>query len=620
MKTNTRNHTRRAGVILSLLSGFASVQAAVAKDRTIATVFGDSGVEQGNLYALPGMARPDAPYYSKDGFSRESNGPVWVEYLVPDITPLLAADTATSHINYAFSGATSGSDNIATPVPSGLIAQVDAYAARRAGGAAAPGARDVFILAAGTNDFLRDIGQRDLSVTSSEVVGNVTASVKRHSALGAQTLIVEDVANFLAAPAFNNIVPASDRPALEKAVSSLLDSHRANQRTALRQALADTPAGVQIAVLPLQKLFAHVIANANALGFKVADRACYDETTGTLCSTDIAVQNSYLFFDSLHLTTSAQRIQALYYRALISQLDGGANMVPGRIISDTRHLNDVLATVDRQVRDRNWLATQATGGFEMIADGSVGTNRDTFRFGVGYGNGHGWTGRIMAARITGSSHFDGGGGHAQSAWGASISTENRFGRLRVSASIGGLWGRTRDGVRLIDVPLMQTHYGTRMSSYFADLSAGWVWTPGNWQIVPSVLLHTDQVHISGYRETGETGLEMGFQPITDTAYRAGAALIISHRSWTISKIAVQPRLTIDYQRRLNTSFRAITGDLLDNVSRPITAVVRTSAVNRPGISSSLLIGSGDRVQIELSGRQTIGLGDHALAARLIVHF
>ena len=54
-------------------------------------VFGDSSVEQGNLYVLPGFDRTGSPYYAPDGFSRESNGPVWIEHLVPGIAPSAGA-------------------------------------------------------------------------------------------------------------------------------------------------------------------------------------------------------------------------------------------------------------------------------------------------------------------------------------------------------------------------------------------------------------------------------------------------------------------------------------------------------------------------------------------------
>ncbi|WP_235019292.1 helix-turn-helix domain-containing protein [Tabrizicola flagellatus] len=130
-------------------------------------VFGDSSVEQGNLYARPGFDRTGSPYYEKDGFSRESNGPVWIEHLVPGIAPSAGAGAGARDINFAYSGATSGEDNIAGPVAgTGLDAQIDDFAARGLRGTA----DDLFVVAIGTNDFIRDLGTRERTETLLEIL------------------------------------------------------------------------------------------------------------------------------------------------------------------------------------------------------------------------------------------------------------------------------------------------------------------------------------------------------------------------------------------------------------------------------------------------------------------
>jgi phospholipase/lecithinase/hemolysin len=619
------------GMLLACAAFPISVKAG---DRSITTVFGDSSVEQGNLYALPGLERPGTPYFNKDGFSRDSNGPVWVEYLVPDMTPYLAADIRTPHVNYAFSGATSGHDNIATTIPSGLIEQVDAYANRLASGAAKPGPQDVFVLAAGTNDFLRDLGQRDLKLTSADVIGNVTASASRLATLGARTLIVEDVPNFLTAPAFNDIVSATERPALEKNLSTLLDSHRADQRVALAQVLVKAPADQQIAVLPLQKLFAHALSNASALGFSVVNRACYDETTGKLCSTDVNVQNSYLFFDNLHLSARGQALQALYYNALIDQLDGSANLVPGRIIGDARSLTDMITSSDRHMRDRNWLAGAPVTGFEMIIDGGISrrsdadapgwrgghSNQEELRFGIAHGDGSGWSSRFLVSRLTGTTRLSDSGSYKLTAWASSGSLEAKIGHVRLALSTGEMWGKISDGIRPIGVPLMQANYRARFTALYGDLSAGYVWASGKWQVVPALALYGDRVRLSSYAETGQTGLEMAFRKSSDTAVRGGAELMISHAGWTTGQLTLRPRLKAEYQRRLNGAHSLITGTLIDNVARPITSSVRTSAMGHPVITPSLTIDVGPSLQIDLTGRQSIGARDRAATAQLTYRF
>lgn len=112
-----------------LLALAASVAAMPAAAGTF--VFGDSSVEQGNLYALPGLGRRGGPWWAPDGFSRESNGPIWIERLAPGIRPEAGAPAGSRSVNFAWSGATSGSDNIAAPIAgTGFGAQIDRFLAR----------------------------------------------------------------------------------------------------------------------------------------------------------------------------------------------------------------------------------------------------------------------------------------------------------------------------------------------------------------------------------------------------------------------------------------------------------------------------------------------------------
>ena len=51
--------------------------------------FGDSDLEQGNFQIIGGLTPDDrAPYYCAGGLCRDSNGPVWAEYLSPGVQPV----------------------------------------------------------------------------------------------------------------------------------------------------------------------------------------------------------------------------------------------------------------------------------------------------------------------------------------------------------------------------------------------------------------------------------------------------------------------------------------------------------------------------------------------------
>ena len=242
-------------------------------DQPATIVFGDSSAEQGNLYSLPGQQRPGAPYYTQGGFSRESNGPVWPEYLIPGIVAERGAGAGARNLNYATSGATSGRGNLVTPDAPGLTGQVDRWLARLASTGTRPGARDRVIVAAGVNDFIRDLGTRDLRETSREVIGNLSDNVERIARAGARRILVEDMPAFLQAPQFNDIVAPVDRADLDRVMAGLLATHNAAQvqaMAALNARLADT----DIVTVKMSRLFDYARAHASELGFAVVNRAC----------------------------------------------------------------------------------------------------------------------------------------------------------------------------------------------------------------------------------------------------------------------------------------------------------------------------------------------------------
>lgn len=410
-------------------------------------VFGDSSVEQGNLYATPGFERPGPPYFSKDGFSRESNGPVWVEYLAPDIKPVLGAARSATRVNFAYSGATSGTDNLIGVASTGLLDQVGTFGARIAQGAPRPMAGSVAVIAAGVNDFIRDLGTIDLRTTSAQVIGNLGTATRRLSGLGVSRVLVEDAPNFVLAPEFAAVVPPADKPALVRVIRELLDGHNAAQAAALAKVNAEL-ATTDVVTVGVSKLFDHVRANAKALGFTVTDRACYDEAAGTLCSRDATVQNSYLFFDNLHLTTRAQAIQADYYAALIGQLDGSAHAGPTRLVRDVAETLQGEASAERRARRTSWLADAVPDGFALI--GEVGSqrvrdgrllsargDRTSYRFGAGYADGRDWSVRIVGARQQ-SDLTTGVGGLRLDGWSAAAAGERLLdARSLVDATTSG---------------------------------------------------------------------------------------------------------------------------------------------------------------------------------------
>lgn len=521
-----------------------------------AFVFGDSSVEQGNLYARPGYERPGTPYYHRDGFSRESNGPVWIEHLAPGIMPDAGARRGSRLVNFAYSGATSGDDNIAGPVKNtGFNAQIDAFKTRGLRGEKG----DFFAVAIGTNDFIRDLlGQRDLRKTSKEVIGNVSHGLSRLSALGAQRLLVEDIPNLQKAPAFAHLVPPEDEDRFDTVMTKLLDQHRAAQLAALRTQNAQLKT-TDIVTVKVSKLFDYVLDHARELGFKTVTKACYDEDRTTLCSKDRAVQNSYLFFDGLHLTEAGQRIQADYYRALTDQLDGSAHALPQALAGFALDRENQLAASARDQRFSSWSGPIAPEGFGVSA--AAGSGSDDTRFGslgIDWSNGTDWTARLDVTRDTGQV----GGFSGESdivAWSAVVSGERRFGDMRIGASVGTLTGDA-EGTRRMPVAHMSADHNTDLTGHFAELSAGTVVAQGGLTLLPAAWLRWSDLEVGGFSERGETGLEMAFDDITTSGLTGGVGLDLRVQA----SDRITPWASISYEDRLAGFDGTLTGRLIEN--------------------------------------------------------
>ena len=598
-----------------------SVAADAAPAHAGTYVFGDSAAEQGNLYTLPGQARPGTPYYVKDGFSRDSNGPMWVEYIAPGIKPSQGAAKGDTNVNFAYSGATSGIENIAAPFETGLTRQVDAYVARLAAGSPKPGARDLFVIEAGVNDFIRDLGTQDLRETSKSVVSNVNSAVARLAATGAKRILVEEVPDYIHAPLFNDIVPPADRAALEKQLSQLGDAHRAAQVGALAKLNTQLGGDVNIVNMPINKLFQHILGNG---------QACYDDETGVLCSTDPAVQNGYLFFDRLHLSSRGQQLQAQYYGALLEQLDGRANLVPGAAVRDGLARAGEIVAAERDERQSVWLnRSGAKPGFRAIAEGGYGRSRSdasatslkargerqAYRLGFGYTDASDWTFRAIATRFEDDTRHS-LGRHDLDGWAATVSGERRFGPWRLGASLSQLWGDLA-GTRQIPVPLMSTRYDAEFRGRSADFEVGLVLGEEEaLSLLPSAWMRYSRAKLTGLEESGETGLEMSFASQAFETVYAGAGLTAAYRAWP----GVRSRVSASYERRVSGGYGTMTGELIGNSADPISTRFSATRKDRLVIEPGVTMDLDNGLKIDLSARHRFGEHDTAAVARMSFAF
>jgi phospholipase/lecithinase/hemolysin len=296
----TRKKLSRAAFALAACCSGAlmSGSAAHAAQFSAEYVFGDSLSDVGNVDLATGGIEPASPYV--DG--QFSNGPVWAQDLagklgLPALTPSLAGGT-----DYAFGGATTGSVPTNNPVVPNLEQQVDAFLL---GNASAPstalytfsiGANDLFAILSGATGGLTPL---QAAAAAAQVVASEAGDL---AAAGAKNLALFDVPDLGVTPEITALGPAASAAAT--ALSAFFD-----QQVLLDLAPVEA-AGLTVYDLNTYALIDAAVQNPGAFGFSNVTAPCwtggFTGGAGSLCSTDPAVQDTYLFWDDVHPTGAGQ--------------------------------------------------------------------------------------------------------------------------------------------------------------------------------------------------------------------------------------------------------------------------------------------------------------------------
>ena len=277
--------------------------------------FGDSLTDNGNLYALTRIISPvppSPPYF--DG--RFSNGPVWVEHLMPRLgLPSTALD------DRAFGGAETG------PVPPGVLAQV--------GGAVTlgprPGPSTLVVVWGGSNDYRnRARTAPDPAVLVDSAINNLRDSLQLLIGAGAREILVPNVPNLGDTPEGRE--QEANAPGTAARVNSIIAGHN----TALAQTLERLrQPGVRITLLDVNALFRDVVAAPGRYGFSNVTVPCLlgvapdvGPASGACATPEGAAGTA--FFDKLHPTTTAHALIAQFADSTLRGPVAGGNAAPAR--------------------------------------------------------------------------------------------------------------------------------------------------------------------------------------------------------------------------------------------------------------------------------------------------
>jgi phospholipase/lecithinase/hemolysin len=270
----------------AIVAGFLCISPALAGTLTQIVAFGDSLVDDGNLFAAtaaePGGPFPESPPYF-DG--RLSNGAVWVE--------VLSRRLGVKLTNYAYGGAQTDRDNVydadfpGLELP-GLLDQVDMYVTGLAGETADPNA--LFVVAAGASDFESPPLNPAAAIEAS--VGNIVEAVVSLSAAGAERFLVSNLPDL-------GLTPRAIGSGLSGLASALTDQFNA----ALEPALLGL--GLDLVIVDASGVLRVLVASPAQFGLTNVDTSCLEVACNTAQNLD---PDEFLFWDGVHPTAAAHRI------------------------------------------------------------------------------------------------------------------------------------------------------------------------------------------------------------------------------------------------------------------------------------------------------------------------
>jgi len=286
--------------------------------------FGDSLSDNGNIPKLTGgIDYPPAPYVG----NRFSNGSTWAEYF-----PELAGLGFTSSNDYAVGGAFAGPLSVlgttynnlenlpaalgepgfTTQLPS-FLGEVQEFAAT----GQHLGPSDVASVWVGANEYFAAIDEVEADPSSATAtITSVVTSVATQTVEGIDELAALGGKRFL----LFTLPDLGETPYLIStgaAGEALGDEISTAHASALVQGaqLAHATTGANIIVVNEQAIFNELLADPAKYGKTDTTDACIDVTACVTAST--AVQNQYVFWDTVHPTTGTHLIIAEYAAAAL---------------------------------------------------------------------------------------------------------------------------------------------------------------------------------------------------------------------------------------------------------------------------------------------------------------
>jgi phospholipase/lecithinase/hemolysin len=296
--------------------------------------FGDSLSDAGNLSlltALTGTPEPVSPPYFQENYGLVSgtvfsNGPTWAQDLakalgLPTLSPSLLGGNDFAY-GGAETGATPQNANDTTILAISLPAQLAEFNLE----VPKPSANALYTVSIGANDIFDILGNPGLTAQQqtadiNRAVANEIAFLKSLVAEGATNLLVLGIPDLGKTPeVISGAANGTDTP------SAQLVFEASALASAYNAALASQIAGVGAAnvhVINAFQLIDNAVANPSEYGLTNVTAPVWSgdftsDGSGALVSTNLAVQDQYLFWDHLHPTETGEQAIALVAEQLLA--------------------------------------------------------------------------------------------------------------------------------------------------------------------------------------------------------------------------------------------------------------------------------------------------------------
>ncbi|MBE9191803.1 autotransporter domain-containing protein [Gloeocapsopsis crepidinum LEGE 06123] len=537
-------------------------------------IFGDSLVDDGNLFQLTGGLFPPSPPYFN---GRLSNGPVSVEILGTELgIPVDATN------NYGFAGTTSGDTNalnflIGLQLPS-LPTQLNTFLAT----AGTPSPNALYVLWAGANDYI--ILPPQLRTTDTQaVVNNLFDALTTLVNAGARNLVVPNLPDLGSTPQ-ERVLPTA------AALTAITNSHNTNLNTALQGLAANRD--VNIIPLDINALFGEVVTDPITYGLtNISDRC--------LGNPNCTNPDQFLFWDGIHPSARGHQIISEYATAVIlvpqaiipqadvalsiakrhgQHIDGRLSALRGiQTSTDERlgvFLNGNVNFGDRDTTNRepsyDFINTNITAGVDYRV-----TDNLALGVALGYLNSD-----IDLSNNLGDINID---GYAVSVYGNFV--QNNF----YTDAVLSYGDNNFDITRQTNFYNRTARADTNGNQFSAGVNSGYVIRSGNFAYGPTIGLRYDRVNIDGYTENGADSLniQVNDQKAESFVLSVGAQAAVALNTDVGTVI---PALRASYERELADNNREIVTEL----------------VTQPGIPMRTTVGDRDRDYIKLGiGAQVV---------------